>query len=131
MTLEDIAGREVSRAQRSGNGFSLLRIAPAGWSALDAELDELAALAVAHVRRGDFVLRVRSRELAVVLVDATLAQADAPLQRLRAAVEAGFPSGRFLMGCAAVGPGQRRTWQEAWRWAGQLLLAGAAAPAAA
>jgi hypothetical protein len=55
----------------------------------------------------------------------------APVSRLREALARHLPEMEVRIGWASVGPGQRQTWQEAWRWAGQLLVADAAVPAAA
>ncbi|MGZ6143946.1 MAG: hypothetical protein ACXWLM_11450, partial [Myxococcales bacterium] len=55
----------------------------------------------------------------------------APLMRIRVAAALHLPKMELRIGCASVGPGERRTWQEAWRWAGQLRVADAAVPAAA
>jgi len=130
-SLYQLASLEAARAARSGRGFSLLRIAPAGWAALDAEMEVLARLVTAHLRRTDFVCRVRERELGVVLIDSEGNGALAPVGRIRVAAALHLPRLEVRTGWASVGPGQRGTWQEAWRWAGQLLVADAAVPAAA
>ncbi len=131
LTLREVAAWEAGRAARSGRGFSLLRIAPVGWAALDDELDALANLIGANLRRTDFVQRVREREVGVVLIEAMDGQVHAPLERIRAAAVEHLPRLELRIGWASVGPGQKRSWQEAWRWAGQLLVADAAVPAAA
>jgi len=130
-TLQEVAGLETHRAVRSGRWFSLLRIAPPGWVALDSDMDEALALIRAHLRRTDVVLRVRNREVGAVLVDTTGDEVLVPVDRLRDALAAQLPWLELRIGWASVGPGQRPTWQEAWRWAGQLLVAAAAVPAAA
>jgi len=131
LTLHQVASLEASRVARSGRGFSLLRIAPLGWAALDEELDALANLAAANLRATDFVQRVREREVGVVLIESMDDQVLAPVARIRAAAEQHLPKMELRIGWASVGPGQKRSWQEAWRWAGQLLVADAAIPAAA
>ncbi len=130
-SLLDIAALEALRTTRTQRGFSLLRAAPAGWCALEAEMDVLAAVFRAHLRKTDFVVAMREREVGVVLIETVGAEVHAPLARIRDAIERDLPRLDVRIGWASVGPGQRRTWQEAWRWAGQLLVADAAAPAAA
>ena len=130
-SLSEIASLEMQRATRTGRWFSLLRIAPLGWAALDGEMQVLVSLVRAHLRRTDAVLRVRDREVGVVLIEAAGDEVAAPLARLRKALARQLPEMEVRMGWASVGPGQRHTWQEAWRWAGQLLVADAAVPAAA
>jgi len=131
-SLSEIASLEMQRATRTGRWFSLLRIAPLGWAALDGEMQVLVSLVRAHLRRTDAVLRVRDREVGVVLIEAAGDEVAAPLARLRKALARQLPEMEVRMGWASVGPGQRPTWPEAWRWAGQLLVAEAAVlPAAA
>jgi hypothetical protein len=129
MTLHQFAALEALRVGRSGRGFSLLRVAPIGWAALDAEVEVLAAVVSAHLRRSDFVDRVREREVGVVLIETV--QAEAVAARLRAVLAERVPKLEVRIGWSAVGPDQQRTWREAWRWAGQLLVADAAIKAAA
>jgi hypothetical protein len=131
LTLEMVASLEAHRLARTNRGFTLLRIAPAGWAALDCELDALEALVSATLRRTDFVQRLREREVGVVLIDTMNQQILAPAARIRKAAHEHLPKLELRLGWAIVGPGQKRTWQEAWRWAGQLLVADAAVPAAA
>jgi hypothetical protein len=131
LTLQEVAALEAGRAARSGRWFSLLRIAPLGWAALDDELDALANLVGANLRKTDFVQRVREREVGVVLIEAMDGQVHAPVVRIRAAAAEHLPRLELRIGWASVGPGQKRSWQEGWRWAGQLLVADAAVPAAA
>jgi hypothetical protein len=130
-SLLEIAAREALRTARTQRGFSLLRAAPAGWSALDSETEALASVIRAHLRKTDWVLAMREREVGVVLIEAVGDEVHAPLARVREAIGSLLPQLDVRIGWASVGPGQRRTWQEAWRWAGQLLVADAAAPAAA
>ena len=127
----EVASLEAMRAARSGRSFTLVRLAPAGWAALDSEVEALTGLVSAHLRRTDFVARVREREVGAVLIEAGPEQAQAPVERVEAAARLHLPTIEVRIGWAAVGPDQRPTWQEAWRWAGQLLVANAAAPAAA
>jgi hypothetical protein len=131
LTLHQAASLEASRLARSGRGFTLLRVAPLGWAALDDDLDALANLAAANLRRTDFVQRVREREIGVLVIEAIDEQVHAPVMRIRAAAAEHLPKLEIRIGWASVGPGHKRPWQEAWRWAGQLLVADAAAPAAA
>jgi len=130
-SLNEIAALEMQRSVRSDRWFSLLRIAPAGWVALELEMEVLASTIRAHLRRTDAVLRVRDREIGVVLIEAVGDGVQAPVSRLREALARHLPEMEVRIGWASVGPGQRQTWQEAWRWAGQLLVADAAVPAAA
>ena len=130
-SLNEIAALEMQRSVRSDRWFSLLRIAPAGWAALELEMEVLASTIRAHLRRTDAVLRVREREIGVVLIEAVGDGVHAPVSRLREALARHLPEMEVRIGWASVGPGQRQTWQEAWRWAGQLLVADAAVPAAA
>ena len=130
-SLNEVVSLEMQRAVRSDRWFSLLRIAPAGWAALDCEMEVLASVVRAHLRRTDAVLRVRDREIGVVLIEAVDDMIHAPVARLREALGRLLPEMEVRIGWASVGPGQRHTWQEAWRWAGQLLVADAAVPAAA
>ena len=130
-TLQEVATLEMQRAVRSDRWFSLLRVAPAGWAALDADLAAIEAVVRAHVRRTDPVVRVREREIAVLLIEAPGEGVHVPLDRVREALAAQVPELDVRVGWASVGPGHRPTWQDGWRWAGQLLVAGAAVPAAA
>jgi hypothetical protein len=130
-SLQELATLEVQRAVRSDRWFSLLRIAPAGWAALDLEMEVLASTIRAHLRRTDAVMRVRDREIGVLLIETVGDDVHAPLARLRESLARHVPEMEVRIGWASVGPGQRHTWQEAWRWAGQLLVADAAIPAAA
>ena len=130
-SLNEIAALEMQRSVRSDRWFSLLRIAPAGWAALELEMEVLASTIRPHLRRTDAVLRVRDREIGVVLIEAVGDGVQAPVSRLREALARHLPEMEVRIGWASVGPGQRQTWQEAWRWAGQLLVADAAVPAAA
>ena len=130
-TLQEIAGMESHRAARSGRWFALLRIAPPGWVALDSDMEEVLAVIRSHLRRTDAVLRVRDREIGVVLIETVGDDVHVAVDRLRGALAARLPWLEVRIGWASVGPGQRPTWQEAWRWAGQLLVAAAAVPAAA
>ena len=127
MTLDEIAAREALRTGRTGRGFSLVRIAPSGWLALDGEMDVLMNLAEAHLRKTDFVVRVRRHEVGAVLPETTGADAALAVARLRPAIQ--LPKLEVRIGWASVLPGQ--DWEEAWRWAGHLLVADAAIPAAA
>jgi hypothetical protein len=119
-SLPEAASLEEHRTARSGRCFSLLRIAPAGWAADARELEALEGLVAANLRRTDVVLRVRDRELGIVLVE--LAQAEEVVRRLRPVLAAAVAGVEMKFGWGAVGPGHARTWQEGWRWAGQLLL---------
>jgi hypothetical protein len=130
-SLPEVAGIEALRTARTQRGFSLLRAAPAGWSALEGEVEVLASIIHAHLRTTDHVVVTREREVAVVLIEATGSDVHAPLARVREAIEGHLPHLDVRIGWASVGPGQWRTWQEAWRWAGQLLVADAVTPAAA
>ncbi len=130
MTLEEFATLESKRARRTGRWFSIARIAPVGWAALDEEVAALACLVEAFLRHTDFVVRKREREVDVVLVETTGAAAvNVALERILQAAAERMPELQLKIGCSAVGPD--RQWQEAWRWAGALLVANAAAPAAA
>jgi len=130
-TLQEIATTEVQRAVRSDRWFSMLRVAPAGWAALDADIAVIEAVVRAHLRRTDQVVRVREREIGVVLIEAPGDCVQVPLDRVREALARHLPQLDMRVGWASVGPGHRPTWQDAWRWAGQLLIAGASVPAAA
>jgi hypothetical protein len=128
-TFEEFAALEAKRSRRSGRWFTLVRIAPVGWAALDEEVGALARVVGAVVRRTDFVHPRRDREVAVVLVETDLLESKVPLERIREAALERMPELQLRIGCASVGPGQ--PWQEAWRWAGTMLVADAAVPAAA
>jgi len=130
-SLSEIASQEMQRATRSDRWFSLLRVAPAGWAALNAEMVVLAAAIRAHLRRTDAVVRVRDREIGVVLIETVGDGVQVPLARIREALDRHLPEVEVRIGWASVGPGHQQTWEEAWRWAGQLLVADTAVPAAA
>jgi len=130
-SLSEIASQEMQRATRSDRWFSLLRLAPAGWAALNAEMEVLAAAIRAHLRRTDAVVRVRDREIGVVLIETVGDSVQVPLARIREGLDRHLPEVEMRIGWASVGPGHRQTWEEAWRWAGQLLVADTAVPAAA
>ena len=86
-------------------------------------------MAASVLRRTDFVYRKRDREVAVVLVETGALEVNVPLDRIRQAAVERMPELQLRIGCASVGPGQQ--WQETWRWAGRMLVAGAVVPAAA
>ena len=131
-SLQHLAAQETRRCRRSGRGFTLVRVAPIGWAVLDPELAALERLAEAHLRGTDFVQRsLPHREVGVVLVDTLEPAARVPIARLRTALGAEFPALQLGIGWCCVGPGHKRGWEEAWRWAGTLLVADAAVPAAA
>jgi len=127
MSFEEFTSLEAKRSRRSGRWFTLVRIAPVGWAALDGEIEALERLVSAVVRRTDFVHRKREREVGVVLVETT--ESRVALERIRAAAAERMPELQLRIGCAPAGPGQQ--WQETWRWAGTMLVADAAMPAAA
>ncbi len=129
-SLHQCAAFEALRMARTGKGFSLLRIAPVGWAALDEEMEALEVVVQAQVRQTDFVQRVREREVGVVLVEAIGEDAAVALARVRLAVKTQLPKLDVRTGWASVGPGQRKSWQEAWRWAGHMLVGDAARAAA-
>jgi len=128
-TFQQAAALEEQRTARSGRAFSLLRIAPASWSSNGGEMEVLANVVSSQLRRTDFAMSVREREVGAVLIE--LVQADVVVTRLRGAIGQKLPWMEVRIGWAAVGPGQQRTWQEGWKWAGQLLVADAAVKAAA
>jgi hypothetical protein len=130
-SLLEIAALEAQRTARTQRGFSLLRVAPAGYCALELEIELLAEVLQAHLRKTDFVIPMRSREVAVVLIESVGEEVQAPLARVREVVGRHMEHLDVRIGWASVGPRDLQTWQEAWRWAGQLLVAHAAAPAAA
>lgn len=130
LELHRVALVESQRTARSGRGFSLLRIAPLGWLALEEEMRCLEALVSARLRGTDFVTRVRDCEVGVVLIETVDGEVAAPLQRVREAAVAHFPKLDLRFGWASVGPRQGNTWQEAWRWAGEVLLGDGARAAA-
>jgi hypothetical protein len=126
-TLHHAAAYEAQRTARTGRPFAVLRIAPAGASPEAAELAALEALVATNLRRTDVAGRVRDRELGVLLIES--AGPEAVVARLRSMlVHCGVD---VRIGWGAVGPLQHATWQEAWRWAGQLLVADGAVRAAA
>jgi hypothetical protein len=131
MTFQQMAMAEAMRCARTGRGFTLVRVAPVGWAALDEEMDVLANVLGATLRRTDTVLRTREREVGVVLVETVGEQVHPPVARIREMVAQDLGKIEVRIGWASVGPGHRRSWEEAWRWAGQLLVADAAVPAAA
>jgi predicted dehydrogenase len=94
-------------------------------------MDVLANVLGATLRRTDTVLRTREREVGVVLVETVGEQVHPPVARIREVVAQDLGKIEVRIGWASVGPGHRRSWEEAWRWAGQLLVADAAVPAAA
>ena len=128
-SLLEIAALEALRCSRSRRGFSFLRAAPAGFAALELEIGVLESVMRAHLRKTDSVVQVRGREIGVVLIEVFGEEVQAPLARVREAVARHLGHLHVRIGWASVGPDQR--WQEAWRWAGQLLVAEAAVPAAA
>ena len=131
LTFQQTAMVEAMRSTRTGRGFTLVRVAPVGWAALDAEMDVLANVIGATLRRTDTVLRTREREVGVVLIETVGEQVHPPVERIREVVTQDLGKIEVRIGWASVGPGHRRSWEEAWRWAGQLLVADAAVPAAA
>ena len=131
LTLHQLAAIEAGRAMRNGRWFTLVRVAPVGWAALDEEMDALANLIGANLRKTDVVQRARDREVGILLVETLGNEVIAPVQRIRVAAALHLPKMELRIGWSEAGPAQRRTWQEAWRWAGHLLVADAAIPAAA
>lgn len=131
-SLQHVAAIETRRGRRSGRGFTLVRVAPVGRTLSDDELTVLERFAEAHLRRTDYVQRsLPHREVGVVLVETLEPAARVPVERLRAACAEQFPGLPVGIGWCCVGPGHPRGWEEAWRWAGTLLVADAAVPAAA
>jgi hypothetical protein len=131
-SLHHLVVQETRRGQRSGRGFTVVRVAPVGWVMQEPELTALERFAEAQLRRTDFVQRsLPHREVGVVLVETLEPAARVPIERVRAALLAQFPALQFGIGWCSVGPGQRRGWEEAWRWAGTMLVADVAIPAAA
>jgi Zn-dependent protease len=118
---------EERRSRRNGRPFTLLRVAPPVRAGDPTEVERLRA-AVASVLRSTDLVRALGGEVVAVLLEASPLQAAAPVTRVGAALEAAKLGFSPRVGWATVGPGQRSSWQEAWRWAGALLLA---APAAA
>lgn len=129
--LSEVAAIEAKRSLRTGRGFTLVRIAPFGWAALEADLEVLERIAECELRKTDCVQRTPNRELGLVLVDTTTAAAGVPIARVRAAAALHLPGLRLGIGWCCVGPGESRGWQEAWRWAGTMLVADSTVPAAA
>jgi hypothetical protein len=117
---------EERRSRRNGRPFTLLRIAPPVRAGDVAELERLRASAASVLRSTDLV-RAVGGEVVAVLLEASPLQASAPVARIRGALEAAKLGFSARIGWATVGPGQRGSWQEAWRWAGALLLAEPAA----
>ena len=131
MTFQHAVMLEALRSERTGRGFTLVRIAPVGWAALDEEMDLLASLVATTLRQTDTVLRTREREVGVVLIESVGEQVNTPIERIREVLAQDLGKIEVRIGWASVGPDHRETWQEAWRWAGTLLVADAAVPAAA
>lgn len=129
--LQQLAALEAKRAQRTGRGFTLVRIAPVGWRALESDLEVLERIAECQLRRTDCVQRTPNREVGIVLVDTTAVAAGVPIARVRAAAAEHLPGLQLGIGWCCVGPGESRGWQEAWRWAGTMLVADSTVPAAA
>jgi hypothetical protein len=117
---------EERRSKRTGRPFTLVRLAPPVRAADSAELDRLRGAVAAELRSTDLV-RALAGEVVAVLLEASPAQAAAPVGRIRTALERTVLGFAPRLGWASVGPGQRGSWQEAWRWAGALLLAEPAA----
>ncbi len=131
-SLQQMAALETRRGLRSGRGFTLVRIAPVGWAVLEQELLVLERIAESQLRRTDFVQHsLPHREVGLVLVETLEPAARVPIERLRAALGEQFPGLQVGIGWCCVGPGHKRGWEEAWRWAGTMLVADAAVPAAA
>ena len=80
---------------------------------------------------GPGIQSARSWLSGVLLIEAVGGEVQAPLCRIREAIGRHLAHLDVRIGWGSVGPGQLGTWQEAWRWAGQLLVAEAAVPAAA
>ena len=128
--MQQVAAIESRRALRSGRAFTVVRI---GFSASLPETQRaiLRLVVAAEVRSTDFVHEVCAGELGVMLNETGLHASAAPIARVRAALERSALCLHFSLGSAEAGPGTKRTWQEAWRWAGVLLVADATVPAAA
>jgi hypothetical protein len=126
-TPQQAAAYEAQRGTRTSRPFAMLRIAPAGTPPSAAELSAIEALVVSNLRRTDFIGRVREAELGLVLIEC--GEPEVVAGRLRSMLVHCGLALRF--GWATVGPGQHQTWQEGWRWAGQLLVADGAVRAAA
>lgn len=130
--LQQVAALETGRCLRSGRGFTLVRIAPLGWAVLEPELLVVERIAESQLRHTDFVARsLPHREVGVVLVETLDLAARVPIERVRAALGELLPGLPVAIGWCCVGPGHKRGWEEAWRWAGTMLVADAAVPAAA
>ena len=94
---EDLARRELSRAEAGGPAPSVLMIDidrfksvndTWGHAAGDAVLQAFATVATGHLRPGDQLGRMGGEEFVVLLPRATSAQAAAVAERIRAAAEA-------------------------------------------
>jgi hypothetical protein len=117
---------EERRSKRTGRPFTLVRVAPPVRASDPAEIERLRAAVASELRSTDLV-RALAGEVVAVLLEASPVQAAAPVGRIRTALERVALGFEPRLGWASVGPGQRGSWQEAWRWAGALLLAQPAA----
>lgn len=128
--MQQVAAMESRRAGRSGRAFTVVRI---GFSASlpGNQRDLLRRVVALELRSTDFVHEVCAGELGVMLIETGAHASSGPIARVRAALARAAAFLHFSVGSAEAGPGTRRTWQEAWRWAGVLLVADAKVPAAA
>jgi len=128
--LQHVAAVESRRAGRSGRAFTVVRV---GFSATlpDDQREMIKRVVELELRSTDFVHQVCAGELGVMLIETGALAAAGPVLRIRGALSRAAAFLHFSVGCAEAGPGTKRTWQEAWRWAGELLVADARAPAAA
>ena len=117
---------EGHRSQRSGRPFTVVRLAPPMRAAGERELHLLRMLVQTELRRTDLV-QVMGGEVVAFLAETAGAQVLPPLGRVQGALSRGLLDFEPRVAWASVGPGHRGSWQEAWRWAGALLVAEPAA----
>lgn len=128
--LQRAVAVEAQRASRTGRAFTLVRINLGGPPPLE-QRDILRRVVLSELRGTDFVHETRAGELGVLLPETAGPEATTPIERVREALGQAMPEIHVSIGSAGAGPGTGRSWQEAWRWAGTLLVADAAVPAAA
>ena len=119
---------EAERARHLSRPLTILRVEAPGVRNL-VELARVYRAVAGALRTCDRICSLGGHELAVVLADTDAHRAEAPCERVRAALRIRAAGLAPRLGAGHISAGS--TWQEAWRMAGALLLADGTVPAAA
>ena len=122
---EGLLDREARRASRTGRPFTVLRIGAPARTDIE-ELERLRVLVKRELRKTDIVCEPGG-EVAAMLIDTAEHHAPAAVERLDAAFRKARLGFEPRIAWASIGPTHEPCWEKAWRMAGALLVATAAA----